>query len=456
MAITVMDRLTVVQEYLERSLLRTATPKLVYYQFGEKHPLPGGQGTTIAFSSYRPLKPRLTPLVEGSETGGIAAGKALDMNKRNATVQEYGDYVNISELAGIVSIDPGVKGAMTQLSNQFANSIDAVVMDKVRLGFRRMCAMGTSATDITGTIDSATSPTSFVLHFAALDENWRAANGFANGTLTILDQMDTCYAWTVRIKTSAAAAGDATDGWNVAVQTYDTTDTYQLYDAVEAYRPLPRTPFAGSVIAVSKPDASIKTKGLSSRTLDLAKLRLSEALATPLSDGHYVCLIDDQMEFDFMYDQKWVAAATYSNVKLLYQGELGTWNNIRFVKSDRLAKEDLDGTYNERGEYRIATLLGANAYGITELAGDAKRITVMSARDLGQKIPMTSSISWKTGFTASPLNSVWGINIICGANTAATIAETGTRHAYALGMEFAEALKDFMTINKAKPVSKAN
>src|SRR5947207_10397805 len=52
--------------------------------------------------------------------------------------------------------------------------------------------------------------------------------------------------------------------------------------------------------------------------------------------GHYVGVIDPFMEMDLTKDATFVNAASYSNIKQLYNGEVGMWMGVRWMRSNFL------------------------------------------------------------------------------------------------------------------------
>ena len=62
--------------YYDRALIHFASPKLVHAQFGQKKPIPAGNGKTIEFRKFSPLEKALVPLTEGVTPKGTDALKS--------------------------------------------------------------------------------------------------------------------------------------------------------------------------------------------------------------------------------------------------------------------------------------------------------------------------------------------------------------------------------------------
>ena len=87
--------------YYDRALIRFASPKLVHAQFGQQKPIPAGNGKTIEFRRFSPLPKALTPLTEGV----TPKGNTLNVTTVESTVEQYGDYVTMSDMLTLSSVD---------------------------------------------------------------------------------------------------------------------------------------------------------------------------------------------------------------------------------------------------------------------------------------------------------------------------------------------------------------
>ena len=56
--------------------------------------------------------------------------------------------------------------------------------------------------------------------------------------------------------------------------------------------------------------------------------------ARPFDGQYYVGIIDPSVEMDMILDTQFVAAAEYSNIKALYNGEVGMWMGVRWIRSN--------------------------------------------------------------------------------------------------------------------------
>lgn len=98
--------------YYADRLIDYAEPNLVHDQFGDKYPIPQHGGKTIEFRKYSPLDKALTALTEGV----TPAGNKLNVSTVEATVDQYGDYIEISDVLELTATDRNLEQATKLLA----------------------------------------------------------------------------------------------------------------------------------------------------------------------------------------------------------------------------------------------------------------------------------------------------------------------------------------------------
>ena len=116
--------------YYDRELIHFASPKLVHAQFGQKKPIPSGSGKTIEFRKFSPLEKALVPLSEGV----TPKGNALNVTTVESTVEQYGDYITLSDMITLSSIDSIISETQAVLGDQAGRTLDTVIREKVNAG----------------------------------------------------------------------------------------------------------------------------------------------------------------------------------------------------------------------------------------------------------------------------------------------------------------------------------
>lgn len=113
--------------YYDDTLIDEASPHLVHDQFGQKRPIPKNGGKTIEFRKFSPLPKATTPLTEGV----TPTGKRLDVTAVSATVSQYGDYIEQSDVLELTALDKTVIESTKLLGNQAGLTLDTVVRNAI-------------------------------------------------------------------------------------------------------------------------------------------------------------------------------------------------------------------------------------------------------------------------------------------------------------------------------------
>lgn len=120
--------------------------------------------------------------------------------------------------------------------------------------------------------------------------------------------------------------------------------------------------------------------------------------APAFEGGTYVAVIHPDTWFDLTQEIEDLYKYTESGIKKIFEGELGTYQGIRFVETSR-AKIFAKGAGSVGTEVDVyATLvLGKNAYGITNISGGALQTIVKQLGSSGSLDPLNqrSSAGWK-------------------------------------------------------------
>lgn len=116
--------------YYEDTLIDNAEPKLVHDQFGDKYPIPKNNGKTIEFRKYAALPKALTPLIEGV----TPTGNSLSVSTKEATINQFGDYIKLSDMLQLTTIDNNVVQSTKLLGSQSGRTLDTITREIVNAG----------------------------------------------------------------------------------------------------------------------------------------------------------------------------------------------------------------------------------------------------------------------------------------------------------------------------------
>lgn len=149
------------QYFYNRTTLKRALPNLIHDKFGQQRPLKTMNTQKQTFRRYNALTINTTPLVEGV----TPLGKSLAKTDVTATVQQFGDFVTVSDIATWTSRDAVLTEAAEVLGEQGGQSVDAVWRDVIVAGTNVFCA-----TDSAGATGSTRTNTAGLVNTVFLDK----------------------------------------------------------------------------------------------------------------------------------------------------------------------------------------------------------------------------------------------------------------------------------------------
>ena len=127
--------------YYSKYLIDIAGPKLVHDQFGQKQPIPQGNGKTVEFRKYSPLPKLLSALTEGVTPDG----QKLHVSKLTATVEQYGGFIELSDMLVLTSLDNNLLQATKLLGGQAGRTLDTITREVLVGGTNVQYAGGKTA-----------------------------------------------------------------------------------------------------------------------------------------------------------------------------------------------------------------------------------------------------------------------------------------------------------------------
>lgn len=122
--------------FYEKVLLKSTKPNLVHTQFGQKRTIPKRGGKSIEWRKFSSLKKATTPLEEGV----TPAGSKYNVEAITANVEQYGDYVGITDIVDMTAIDNNVVEVTEMLGNQAGATLDTVARNELAGGTNVMYA----------------------------------------------------------------------------------------------------------------------------------------------------------------------------------------------------------------------------------------------------------------------------------------------------------------------------
>ncbi len=122
--------------FYDKTLITLAGANLIHEQFAQKRPIPKGGGKTIEFRKFSKLPKALKPITEGV----TPAGNKLSVSAVSCTVDQYGDYIEQTDLLELTAIDNTIVEATKELASQAGLTLDTVVRNELMGGTNVMYA----------------------------------------------------------------------------------------------------------------------------------------------------------------------------------------------------------------------------------------------------------------------------------------------------------------------------
>lgn len=122
--------------FYNKVLLETSRPQMAYSNFGRKEMMKENSGKQINFARYENLPEATTPLNEAI----TPPGRALLRHEVVADLEQYGDYVTISDVVSLVNLDPELSVAAQKLGEQQGLTINAILRDALSQGTNEVFA----------------------------------------------------------------------------------------------------------------------------------------------------------------------------------------------------------------------------------------------------------------------------------------------------------------------------
>ena len=149
----------------------------------------------------------------------------------------------------------------------------------------------------------------------------------------------------------------------------------------------------GVETAVSSRAGLDKTAQLTVDVINQAVALLQAQNTDPIGDS-YVAIVHPYTSYDIRKDPAWVDAHKYAAPEEIFNGEIGKINNVRFVVSSEA--KIWTGTGCPTGLAVFSTLvLGAHAYGVTELEGGGLEHIVKQLGYGDDPLNQRASVGWK-------------------------------------------------------------
>ena len=124
--------------------LMRALPYLVLEKYLDMKPLPSNSTKVAIFRRYEALEKALTPLVEGV----TPVGKNIKSTDVQCTLQQYGDFVQLTDQIADLHEDPVLQEYVGITAEQAAQTLETLRYNVLKAGTNVFFANGTARTDV--------------------------------------------------------------------------------------------------------------------------------------------------------------------------------------------------------------------------------------------------------------------------------------------------------------------
>lgn len=379
-------------------LIDFARPNLVHGQFAMKKPIPHGKGKTIEFRVKEPWDKITTALAEGVTPDG----QALSWSNLTATVAQYGGYATVSDMLDMTAIDDNISYAAKLCGDQAGRSLDTITREVLAGGDNYQFADGqvNARCLLVGGDNTASNN-----HYFTVETARRAARFMKtmkarkiNGSFVAIIHPDVAYDLT------------KDSNWMDLKKYSDQTDVYvneigKLWDIRFVESTEAKIFHAEDLVADGSTN---EARNLTVASYANKVITISEALTTVEAtalEGRLI-IVDG-----YLYT---IESATATN------GGTAATITIEEAPTHEPATADVifPGEAGAAGRDVYATIvLGADAYGETEIEGGGLRIIVKQLGSGGSTDPLDqrATVGWKATKVASRLveESILRIETTC-------------------------------------------
>ncbi|MBQ7624288.1 MAG: N4-gp56 family major capsid protein [Clostridia bacterium] len=362
-------------------LIDQASPKLVHDQFGQKRAIPKNGGKTIEFRRFSPL-PKITASLR---EGVTPEGQKLNVSVVSATVEQYGGYIELSDVLLMTAIDNNLVSAMKLLGSQAGRTLDTMTREVLCGGTNVLFSGGKSARyELSGGAQSGNC-------YLTVDDVKRAvrylksmnAEKFGDSYVAIINQ-DCAYDlmndpdWKAPHTYANAENTYSGEIGKIAGCRFIETSEAKIFHAPDLLCADGETAPVRNLTAASSSSSGTKTVTV---TEDMTAAQAQALVGRKVIIGNYLYTVESVASKVLTLTENLAAAVAANDV--LYPGEAG-----------------------DKGRDVYATLiLGENAYGTTEIAGEGLSHIVKQLGSAGTADPLNqrATVGWKASKVAKRL-----------------------------------------------------
>ncbi|MBO5396463.1 MAG: N4-gp56 family major capsid protein [Clostridia bacterium] len=377
--------------FYDKTLITLAGANLIHEQFGQKRPIPKNGGKTIEFRKFSRLPKALKPITEGVTPDG----NKFNVTAVSCTVDQYGDYIEQTDMLELTAVDNTIVEATKELASQAGVTLDTVVRNELNGGTNVMYAPKVdengNETEILSREDITKDCKLRVKDIFRAAAQLKAVNA---------PKINGSYVAIIHPYVAYDLMQEAGDQW-VSIQKYLSPDNL-LKGEIGTL---------GGVRFVESTEA--KVFGPSEITDGLTRLTVASDV-----NGSTSVTVEEYMDEKTFTTPCNVFAAGVKNLIKKVQGNTVTLSTAATLKKGDIITGIGGG---KDGSAVFSTLfLGENAYGVTDIEGGGLEHIVKPRGYGNDPLNQRSSIGWKATKVAKRLLEEYIIRVESGSEFSAT------------------------------------
>lgn len=398
-------------EFYDRKLIQFERPMLRMMQGAQMRPMPRNSGKTMYFTGYRPSPRPTSALTEGSSPTAVGIGA----RQISATIEEWGHTIKFSSLFEQTKIDPGVMEQLAVLGDNRGRTLDYELTKEVASNGIWGIPTVNYTTNVQTVTVSAVSATN-------------TTNVFVTTAATSLNAVSGAATWTGAVATVVSDSSVAVDGIGYITVKYGYAGRVSSIDfnaaAGDTVTLKTSAPFAAAPEKFQSNDrvrlvalSNITTStNISNTHFALAQRDLIGNNAFGFGEGMFMAVVPSAILYSLKTDSTWVNAASYSNIRQLYRGEVGMWYGFRVLQATQPFRETVAGVEDEAaGVVHHSFFFGRNAFGHSDLSGGTNGTHIVRGPDTNEPIPRNTYLSWSQNFAQKAITAPHCVSVLAGA-----------------------------------------
>ena len=374
------------KDYYNNELLENYRVKQIFTQFGRRHTLPARHKGVSEFRKVNAFN-TASLLTEGA----VPAGQKMGFTTVQATVNQYGTYISISDKLELRAVDDVIEVATKEMASSMHQTMEKLARDGLLTGTNVLYCDNIDPK--TGEVLST--PTSCAeMEAGGVSRTATATKGASTGITAV----------TVTAATFAAKVDDQSGKYEFVYASSGTAwklngNTVTLSDYGISVTGTPANNDTITVVLkVSRP-ISLLTPNMVSKAADI----LIKANA-PMIDGSYVAVIHPSVAGDLRRCPDWISINQYNASRNIFNGEIGELHGVRFIvdtyapvlgRAALNAANDDEYVNKERGRTYATYFLGLDGYAIIDPEGGHAEMIVHDKDEIGGPLNQYSTIGYK-------------------------------------------------------------